>query len=73
MSDKHAERHSAPVIVIPSAAPHGKRQVRSFSPRGKGGRRRAVDRARHQKPEIPRVGDYGIPLHDEIDLSLQIR
>jgi ATP-dependent RNA helicase RhlE len=38
-ADKHSDRHSAPVIVIPSAAPHGKRQVRSFSPRGKGGRR----------------------------------
>jgi ATP-dependent RNA helicase RhlE len=39
-ADVPAEKlHSAPVIVIPSAAPHGKRQVRSFSPRGKGGRR----------------------------------
>jgi GNAT superfamily N-acetyltransferase len=28
----------------------------------------AVDRARQHKPEIPRVGDYGIPLRDEIDL-----
>ena len=28
----------------------------------------AVDEARERKPEIPRVGDYGIPLHDEIDL-----
>ena len=37
--DKQGDRHSAPVIVIPSAAPHGKRQVRSFSPRGKSGRR----------------------------------
>ena len=31
----------------------------------------AVDEAREQKPEIPRVGDYGIPLHDEIDLTRQ--
>jgi ATP-dependent RNA helicase RhlE len=38
-AEKHATGHSAPVIVIPSAAPYGKRQVRSFSPRGKGGRR----------------------------------
>jgi ATP-dependent RNA helicase RhlE len=38
--EKHADKHSAPVIVIPSAAPQGKRQVRSFGPRsGKGGRR----------------------------------
>jgi ribosomal protein S18 acetylase RimI-like enzyme len=32
----------------------------------------AVDRSRLEKPEIPRTGDYGIPLHDEIDLSLRI-
>jgi len=29
----------------------------------------AVDRARLDKPEIPRTGDYGIPLRDEIDLA----
>jgi ribosomal protein S18 acetylase RimI-like enzyme len=32
----------------------------------------AVDRARRYKPEIPRVGDYGIPLRDEIDLTLPV-
>ncbi|HEV2934645.1 MAG TPA: GNAT family N-acetyltransferase [Streptosporangiaceae bacterium] len=32
----------------------------------------AVDRARQHKPEIPRVGDYGIPLRDEIDLMLPV-
>ena len=32
----------------------------------------AVDQARQQKPEIPRVGDYGIPLRDEIDLTRQV-
>ena len=32
----------------------------------------AVDRARQRKPEIPRVGDYGIPLRDEIDLALRV-
>jgi GNAT superfamily N-acetyltransferase len=32
----------------------------------------AVDRARQHKPEIPRVGDYGIPLRDEIDLILPV-
>jgi ribosomal protein S18 acetylase RimI-like enzyme len=32
----------------------------------------AVDRSRQEKPEIPMVGDYGIPLHDEIDLTLQV-
>jgi GNAT superfamily N-acetyltransferase len=32
----------------------------------------AVDRSRQEKPEIPRVGEYGIPLHDEIDLTLQV-
>jgi GNAT superfamily N-acetyltransferase len=32
----------------------------------------AVDRSRQEKPQIPRVGDYGIPLHDEIDLTLRV-
>lgn len=29
----------------------------------------AVDRSRQIRPSIPHSGDYGIPLHDEIDLS----
>jgi len=32
----------------------------------------AVDRSRLEKPQIPLVGDYGIPLHDEIDLTLGV-
>jgi ribosomal protein S18 acetylase RimI-like enzyme len=32
----------------------------------------AVDRTRRNKPEIPRSGEYGIPLHDEIELALRI-
>jgi ribosomal protein S18 acetylase RimI-like enzyme len=32
----------------------------------------AVDRARREKPEIPRTGEYGIPLRDEIDLMLLV-
>jgi GNAT superfamily N-acetyltransferase len=32
----------------------------------------AVDRSRQVKPGIPRTGEYGIPLHDEIDLTLQL-
>jgi GNAT superfamily N-acetyltransferase len=32
----------------------------------------AVDRARLRKPEIPRSGEYGIPLHDELDLTCPI-
>ena len=32
----------------------------------------AVDQARLEKPEIPRVGDYGIPLRDEIDLVRRV-
>lgn len=32
----------------------------------------AVDRSRRDKPEIPRTGDYGIPLRDEIDLVLLV-
>jgi len=33
----------------------------------------AVDRSRQEKPQIPRFGDYGIPLHDEIDLTLRVQ
>ncbi|BAS26305.1 acetyltransferase [Limnochorda pilosa] len=29
----------------------------------------AVDAARDAKPTIPRVGDHGIPIHDEIELE----
>jgi GNAT superfamily N-acetyltransferase len=32
----------------------------------------AVDMSRLRKPEIPRTGDYGIPLRDEIDLSCSV-
>ena len=32
----------------------------------------AVDRSRLRKPEIPRTGDFGIPLRDEIDLSCPV-
>jgi ribosomal protein S18 acetylase RimI-like enzyme len=32
----------------------------------------AVDRTRRDKPEIPRTGEYGIPLRDEIDLMLLV-
>jgi GNAT superfamily N-acetyltransferase len=32
----------------------------------------AVDRSRQLKPGIPRTGDFGIPLHDEIDLTCPI-
>jgi GNAT superfamily N-acetyltransferase len=32
----------------------------------------AVDRTRQRKPEIPRTGDFGIPLRDEIDLSCPV-
>jgi ribosomal protein S18 acetylase RimI-like enzyme len=32
----------------------------------------AVDRSRQGKPSIPRSGDYGIPLHDEIDLACPV-
>jgi ATP-dependent RNA helicase RhlE len=41
-AERDSGRHVAPVIVIPHAAAHAKRNVRSFGPRGKGGRRRAV-------------------------------
>ena len=30
----------------------------------------AVDEARRLKPDIPRVGEYGIPLRDELELEL---
>jgi hypothetical protein len=32
----------------------------------------AVDLARRHKPSIPQVGDYGIPIHDEIDLVIDL-
>ena len=32
----------------------------------------AVDRSRQEKPQIPTVGSYGIPLRDEIDLTLPV-
>jgi ribosomal protein S18 acetylase RimI-like enzyme len=32
----------------------------------------AVDRSRLRKPAIPRHGEYGIPLHDEIDLTCPV-
>ncbi|MEV4757748.1 GNAT family N-acetyltransferase [Micromonospora sp. NPDC049559] len=32
----------------------------------------AVDAARVRKPSIPLVGEYGIPLHDELTLELPI-
>jgi GNAT superfamily N-acetyltransferase len=32
----------------------------------------AVDRSRRRKPEIPRTGDFGIPLRDEIDLTCAV-
>jgi GNAT superfamily N-acetyltransferase len=31
--------------------------------------RGAVDTAREMKPSIPEVGEYGIPLHDELELE----
>jgi GNAT superfamily N-acetyltransferase len=32
----------------------------------------AVDRTRQRKPAIPRTGDFGIPLRDEIDLTCPV-
>jgi GNAT superfamily N-acetyltransferase len=33
----------------------------------------AVDESRHTlKPEIPTVGDHGIPLHDELELEMHL-
>jgi GNAT superfamily N-acetyltransferase len=32
----------------------------------------AVDRTRRLKPDIPRTGDFGIPLRDEIDLTCPV-
>ncbi len=33
----------------------------------------AVDAARAIKPQIPDVGQFGIPLHDEIELAINLR
>jgi GNAT superfamily N-acetyltransferase len=35
--------------------------------------RGAVDEARRLKPAIPLVGAHGIPLHDELELELELR
>ncbi len=32
----------------------------------------ATDRARLLKPEIPLIGNYGIPIHDEIELEIRM-
>ena len=32
----------------------------------------AVDEARRLKPEIPEIGEHGIPIHDEIELELLV-
>jgi ribosomal protein S18 acetylase RimI-like enzyme len=32
-----------------------------------------VDRARELKPSIPEVGEYGIPLHDELEFELRLK
>jgi GNAT superfamily N-acetyltransferase len=32
----------------------------------------AVDAARQRKPSIPRIGDHGLPIRDEIDLVLDL-
>jgi GNAT superfamily N-acetyltransferase len=32
----------------------------------------AVDESRQRKPDIPLTGDYGIPVRDEIDLTLDL-
>ncbi|MFN8558157.1 MAG: GNAT family N-acetyltransferase [Dehalococcoidia bacterium] len=32
----------------------------------------AVDAARQQEPEIPRVGRHGSPIHDEIELTIDL-
>ena len=45
-------------------------QRRSF--RITGVRPGAVDEARRTKPSIPTIGEYAIPLHDEIELERQI-
>ena len=34
--------------------------------------RDAVDRARHDKPSIPVIGDHNIPVHDELELELDL-
>jgi ribosomal protein S18 acetylase RimI-like enzyme len=34
--------------------------------------RGAVDEARRLKPSIPEVGEYGIPLHDELEFELRL-
>jgi hypothetical protein len=32
----------------------------------------AADRAREKKPEIPKTGYFGIPIHDEVELEYKL-
>ncbi len=34
--------------------------------------RNAVETSRRLKPEIPRIGEYGIPIRDEIELEMEL-
>jgi GNAT superfamily N-acetyltransferase len=34
--------------------------------------RGAIDAARQIKPSIPLIGEYGIPIHDEVELELRL-
>jgi ribosomal protein S18 acetylase RimI-like enzyme len=34
--------------------------------------RDAIDEARRLKPEIPQLGEHGIPIHDELELELRL-
>ena len=34
--------------------------------------RNAIDKARQIKPEIPLIGEFGIPIRDEIELEMEI-
>jgi len=54
------QRRRAPVLPAPRV------------PAGRTETGRGFDRSRLEKPQIPRTGDYGIPLHDEIDLTLRV-
>lgn len=31
-----------------------------------------IDRYRQRQPDIPRIGSYGVPIHDEIELALEL-
>ena len=69
-----AKRHGCPEVTV-TTTNDNVAALRFYQRRGfrlAALRSGAVDRSRLRKPEIPRIGDFGIPLRDEIDLTCAV-